>query len=94
MRYGTGMVLVVVAGILWSTQGLIFRQIHDAGTWATLFWRSVGMIPVLLAFLVWRAGGNPLFGKLSEPIAEILRGAGYPIEDSSESADLEEQSDG
>ena len=46
MRYGTGMVLVVVAGILWSTQGLIFRQIHDAGTWATLFWRSVGMIPV------------------------------------------------
>ena len=60
MRYGLGMVLVVTAGVLWSTQGLIFRQIEAAGTWATLFWRSMGMIPVLLAFLVWRAGGSPL----------------------------------
>lgn len=60
MRYGLGMVLVVTAGVVWSTQGLIFRQIDAAGTWATLFWRSVGMIPVLLAFLVWRAGGSPI----------------------------------
>jgi drug/metabolite transporter (DMT)-like permease len=60
MRYGLGMVLVVMAGVLWSSQGLIFRQIDAAGTWATLFWRSAGMIPVLLAFLIWRAGGSPL----------------------------------
>ena len=60
MRYGLGMVLVVTAGVVWSTQGLIFRQIDTAGTWATLFWRSVGMIPVLLAFLIWRAGGSPI----------------------------------
>lgn len=60
MRYGLGMVLVVTAGVVWSTQGLIFRQIDVAGTWATLFWRSIGMIPVLLAFLIWRAGGSPL----------------------------------
>ena len=60
MRYGLGMVLVVAAGVVWSTQGLIFRQIDTAGTWAVLFWRSVGMVPVLLAFLVWRAGGSPL----------------------------------
>jgi len=76
MRYGTGMVLVVVAGILWSTQGLIFRQIHDAGTWATLFWRSVGMIPVLLAFLVWRAGGNPLPAICAVGLAGALGGLG------------------
>ncbi|WP_434613998.1 DMT family transporter [Tabrizicola sp. M-4] len=76
MRYGTGMVLVVVAGILWSTQGLIFRQIHDAGTWATLFWRSVGMIPVLLAFLVWRAGGNPLPAIRAVGLAGALGGLG------------------
>ena len=70
------MVLVVVAGILWSTQGLIFRQIHDAGTWATLFWRSVGMIPVLLAFLVWRAGGNPLPAIRAVGLAGTLGGLG------------------
>jgi len=76
MRYGLGMVLVVLAGILWSTQGLIFRQIHDAGTWATLFWRSVGMIPVLLAFLVWRAGGNPLPAIRAVGLAGALGGLG------------------
>lgn len=76
MRYGLGMVLVVLAGILWSTQGLIFRQIHDAGTWATLFWRSVGMIPVLLAFLIWRAGGNPLPAIRGVGLAGALGGMG------------------
>ena len=70
------MVLVVLAGILWSTQGLIFRQIHDAGTWATLFWRSVGMIPVLLAFLIWRAGGNPLPAIRGVGLAGALGGMG------------------
>lgn len=59
MRYGTGVALVLVAGIVWSTQGLIFRQITEAGTWTVLFWRSVGMLPVLLGFLAWRAKGLP-----------------------------------
>jgi DME family drug/metabolite transporter len=59
MRYGTGVALVFVAGIVWSTQGLIFRQITEAGTWSVLFWRSVGMLPVLLGFLAWRAKGVP-----------------------------------
>ncbi|MBU9697555.1 DMT family transporter [Rhodobacteraceae bacterium HSP-20] len=76
MRYGTGMVLVVAAGVTWSLQGLIFRQIHDAGTWATLFWRSVGMIPVLLGFLMWRAGGSPLPAIRSVGLAGALGGLG------------------
>lgn len=76
MRYGLGMVLVVAAGVLWSTQGLIFRQIEEAGTWATLFWRSAGMIPVLLAFLIWRAGGSPLPAIRSVGFAGALGGLG------------------
>lgn len=76
MRYGLGMVLVVTAGVVWSTQGLIFRQIDTAGTWATLFWRSMGMIPVLLAFLVWRAGGSPLPAIRAVGIAGALGGLG------------------
>jgi DME family drug/metabolite transporter len=76
MRYGLGMVLVVLAGIVWSTQGLIFRQIDSAGTWAVLFWRSLGMVPVLLAFLVWRAGGNPLPAIQSVGRAGVLGGIG------------------
>ena len=60
MRLGTGVALVMAAGLLWSTQGLVIRQIEEAGSWAVLFWRSLGMVPVLLAFLALRAGGSPL----------------------------------
>lgn len=60
MRYGTGMVLVLTAGLLWSVQALIIRQMDDAGSWAILFWRSLIMVPVLVAFLAWRSGGSPL----------------------------------
>ncbi len=68
MRYSTGVVLVVLAGVLWSVQGLIIRNIEDAGTWAVLFWRSVGMVPVLLAFIAWNSGGQVL---------QRLRGVGW-----------------
>lgn len=76
MTYGKGMLLVVAAGILWSVQGLIFRQIDVAGTWAVLFWRSVGMLPVLLGFLAWRGGGSPLPALRSVGIAGVLGGLG------------------
>lgn len=60
MRYGTGVGLVVLAGLAWSFMGLAIRQVEVAGTWAILFWRSVGMVPVLFAFIAWRSGGHPL----------------------------------
>ena len=76
MRYGTGVVLVITAGVLWSLQGLVFRQIEEAGSWAVLVWRSVGMVPVLLGFLVWRAGGSPLPAIRKVGLAGALGGVG------------------
>jgi drug/metabolite transporter (DMT)-like permease len=76
MRYGTGVILVATAGLLWSLQGLVFRQIDTAEPWAVLFWRSLGMVPVLLAFLVWRAGGSPLPALGQVGIAGLLGGLG------------------
>lgn len=58
MRYGTGVALVVLAAILWSGMGLAVRLIQDAGTWAVLFWRSAGLLPVLIGFVAWRSGGR------------------------------------
>lgn len=69
MRYGTGVLLVILAGILWSLMGLMIRQIEVAGTWAVLFWRSVGVIPVLLTVIWWRSGGQ---------LWPRLRGVGLP----------------
>lgn len=60
MRYGQGVALVLVAGTLWSLMGLCLRQIEAASVWQILFWRSVGMVPVLLAFIWWTSQGRPL----------------------------------
>lgn len=60
MRYGQGVALVLAAGSLWSLMGLGLRQIEAATVWQILFWRSVGMVPVLLAFIWGTSNGRPL----------------------------------
>ena len=69
MRYGTGVICVLCAGALWSLMGLFLRQIDSPSTWAILFWRSVGTVPVLLVFIAIRARGNPL---------PVIRAVGMP----------------
>jgi drug/metabolite transporter, DME family len=60
MRYGQGVVLVLAAGALWSLMGLMLRQIEAASVWHILFWRSLGVVPVLFAFIWWTSSGRPL----------------------------------
>lgn len=76
MRYGTGMVMVLAAGLLWSFQALMIRQIEEAGSWAILAWRSLAMVPVLLAFLAWRRGGSPFPAIRRAGLAGVLGGIG------------------
>lgn len=58
MTYLSGAFLIIMAGVLWSTQGLIIRLIPDAGSWAILFWRSAGMLPVLAIWIAVSARGS------------------------------------
>jgi drug/metabolite transporter (DMT)-like permease len=74
MTYGRGVVLVLVAGSLWSLMGLGLRQIEAASVWQILFWRSVGMVPVLLAVIWWTSGGKPLTAIRSVGVAGALGG--------------------
>jgi drug/metabolite transporter, DME family len=69
MSFLLGATLVFLAGVLWSAQGLLIRLIEDAGPWTVLFWRSAGMVPVLLVWLAIAARGRVL--------AEV-RAAGLP----------------
>lgn len=69
MTYGKGVALVLGAGVLWSTIGLVVRQIDEAGAASVMFWRSAGLLPVLYAFLHWRSGGKVWSG---------LRAVGLP----------------
>jgi drug/metabolite transporter, DME family len=59
MRYRTGVALCLAAGSLWSLMGLGLRYVEEASVWAVLFWRSAGMVPVLLGFIWWTSGGRP-----------------------------------
>lgn len=79
MRYGTGVALVVVAATLWSLMGLGIRQIEEAGTWTVLFWRSVGSIPILMAFIYVRSGGQSLARFRGVGVAGIIGGMGLVL---------------
>ncbi|WP_439139344.1 DMT family transporter [Roseicyclus sp.] len=72
MRYGNGVGLVIAAALLWSLQGLIFRQIDTAEPWAILFWRSLGMIPVIALFILWQKGQHGLRGLWDVGFAGII----------------------
>ena len=58
ISYRTGVLLVLLAGLLWSTMGLVIRLI-EAGTWQILFWRSLGLVPVLFLVIAVRSRGAP-----------------------------------
>jgi len=53
-------VLVLAAGICWSTIGLGVRHIEIANVWQILFFRSLALTPLLLLVMTLRARGNPL----------------------------------
>ncbi len=76
MRYSTGVICVIAAGTLWSLMGLALRQIDDASVWAILFWRSVGMVPVLLAYITWSSNGQPINAIRNIGIAGTIGGLG------------------
>ncbi len=69
MRYGSGVMLVVLAGVLWSGFGLAIRHLEAAGPWAVVFWRSVALVPALMLFISWRSGGQAV---------ARLRAVGWP----------------
>lgn len=79
MRYGTGVALCLAAGTIWSLMGLGLRQIEAASVWQILFWRSVGMIPILFGFMWWTSRGRPLAALRAVGPAGIIGGLGLVL---------------
>jgi drug/metabolite transporter (DMT)-like permease len=71
--------LVVIAAVLWSMLGLMLRQIEEAETWAVLFWRAAGSLIVLVGFVAWRSGGQPLAAIRRTGLAGLIGGVGLVI---------------
>ncbi|MBL8834319.1 MAG: DMT family transporter [Rhodospirillales bacterium] len=49
-----GVAIMVAASVAWSTSGLFVRALDGTGAWAMVFWRSIGMILFLGAYMLWR----------------------------------------
>jgi drug/metabolite transporter (DMT)-like permease len=58
--YRLGLLLVLGAGICWSTIGLGVRLIDGATVWQILFYRSIAMALLLFIAIALRSRGRPL----------------------------------
>ena len=79
MRYGTGVALCLAAGTIWSLMGLGLRQIEAASVWQILFWRSVGMVPLLFGFMWWISRGRPMAALVATGPAGLTGGLGLVL---------------
>lgn len=79
MTYGKGVALVLGAGILWSSIGIVVRLIDEAGAASVMFWRSAGLLPVLWAFLHWRSGGRVIAGLRSVGLPGLVGALGLVV---------------
>ena len=59
-EYKQGLLLVLMAGVLWSTVGLGIRMIQDATVWQILLYRSVSLSGLLAAVIYLRSGVSPV----------------------------------
>ena len=73
LSYRQGVVLVLGAGFIWSLNGLLLRIVGDAGTWQVLFYRSLGMVPILFLWIHRRSGGRT-FAMIRAGGAAVLAG--------------------
>ncbi len=56
--YAAGVVMLLLAGTVWSMMGLGVRFIENASPLQILLYRSLGMIPALAIFIAIRHGGR------------------------------------
>ena len=59
-EYKQGLLLVLMAGVLWSTVGLGIRMIQDATVWQLLLYRSVSLSGLLAGVIYLRSGVSPV----------------------------------
>ncbi len=69
VTYRRGVALVIAAGMVWSLNGLALRLVGPAGTWQVLFYRSLGMVPVLFLLLGATSDGRRI---------AAIRASGWP----------------
>ena len=59
ISYLTGVTLVLMAGVFWSSMGLGIRSIEVANVWQILFYRSLALACFLFIVIAFRSGYKP-----------------------------------
>jgi drug/metabolite transporter, DME family len=72
--YTAGVIMVAMAGVCWSTIPLGIRMIESGTVWQVLFYRSLGMLPMMFILMAWRSGGRPFKLILDAGVPGVLGG--------------------
>jgi drug/metabolite transporter (DMT)-like permease len=70
-----GVLLMIAAGLCWSTGGIFVRNVASADGWEIVFWRSVFMVAFLFAVLAWWHRGAVWSKIAAVGTAGVLSGA-------------------
>ncbi|MGB5705774.1 MAG: DMT family transporter [Arenicellales bacterium] len=76
ISYVTGVILVLLAGVFWSTMGLGIRSIEIANIWQILFYRSCALATFLFVLICFRSGFKPIKTIQQSGIAGVVGGMG------------------
>ncbi len=79
ISYATGVVLVLLAGVFWSSMGLGIRMIEQANVWQILFYRSIALALFLFVIITIRSKNRPLRTIRRAGTAGIIGGAGLVL---------------
>jgi drug/metabolite transporter (DMT)-like permease len=70
-----GVLLMIAAGLCWSSGGILVRNVAITDGWEIVLWRSAFMVPFLFAVLAWWHGGA-VWGKIAAVgLPGVLAGA-------------------
>jgi len=72
-----GMLLMVGAGLCWSTSGILVRQVKLPDPWEIIFWRSIFMVLFLLAILLGTQRQKNFWQTIGANTQVLLAGALY-----------------
>jgi len=76
LTYPRGVMLVILAGVCWSTMGLGIRFMEVANVWQILFFRSCALVPFLFLVISFRSRGKPFAMIRKSGAAGVVGGLG------------------
>ena len=79
LTYVNGVILVLLAGVFWSSMGLGIRNIEVANVWQILFYRSWALGSFLFILIAFRSNFRPLLTIRKAGVAGAIGGIGLVL---------------